>query len=272
MASNANVNKVVYGGTTLIDLTGDDVAAADVRSGKKFHLKSGAQGTGTLEPGTDTSDATATASDLRNGKTAYAKGSKITGSMTEKAAATYYPSTSDQAISSGRYLTGAQTIKAVKLTNLSAANIKSGVTVQVGDANSAGRVASVTGTYKGELPATLSSISSPTWLQGMINRSTGANEDATNRVRSSGYMTFSGKNAVKITIANGFALGVRVFRSSDNAHLYGMPAGNLAQGEYIFTPSTVEKFRFVLAKTDDSDFTPAQVPASAITIKGIVWG
>jgi len=48
MASNQNVNKVVYAGTTLIDLTGDDVTAGDVLSGKKFHLPSGAEATGTM--------------------------------------------------------------------------------------------------------------------------------------------------------------------------------------------------------------------------------
>ena len=49
MANNQNVNKVVYAGTTLIDLTGDDVTAGDVLSGKKFHLPSGAEATGTLQ-------------------------------------------------------------------------------------------------------------------------------------------------------------------------------------------------------------------------------
>lgn len=44
MAENQYVNKVIYGGQTLLDLTGDDVIAADVLSGKKFHLPSGAPG------------------------------------------------------------------------------------------------------------------------------------------------------------------------------------------------------------------------------------
>lgn len=48
MANNQNVNKVVYAGSTLIDLTGDDVTAGDVLSGKKFHLASGAEATGTM--------------------------------------------------------------------------------------------------------------------------------------------------------------------------------------------------------------------------------
>jgi len=45
------VNKVVYGGTTLIDLTGDDVTAADVASGVTFHLPNGMQSTGTASGG-----------------------------------------------------------------------------------------------------------------------------------------------------------------------------------------------------------------------------
>lgn len=73
----------------------------------------------------------------------------LTGSVTTQAAQTIYPSTSDQTISSGRYLTGTQTIKAVTTSNLTADNIKSGVTITVGDSSDADRVASVTGTYSG---------------------------------------------------------------------------------------------------------------------------
>ena len=94
MASNQNVNKVVYAGTTLIDLTGDDVTAGDVLSGKKFHLPSGAAATGTIA---------------------------------SQAAQTITPGTSDQTIAAGKYLSGAQTIKGD--ANLAAGNIKSGVTI-----------------------------------------------------------------------------------------------------------------------------------------------
>lgn len=59
----------------------------------------------------ETSDATAQAADVRNGKTFYADGAKGTGSMTEKAAATYTPTTSDQEIAADQYLAGKQTIK-----------------------------------------------------------------------------------------------------------------------------------------------------------------
>lgn len=73
----------------------------------------------------------------------------LTANVTTQAAQTIYPSSSDQTISSGRYLTGTQTIKGVAIANLSADNIKSGVTVTVGDSADVDRITSVTGTYSG---------------------------------------------------------------------------------------------------------------------------
>lgn len=88
MANNQYINKVVYGGNTLIDLTGDDVTASDVLSGKKFHLPSGASGTGSCTYDADTSDATAVAAEILATKTAYKNGEKITGTMTNNGAVT----------------------------------------------------------------------------------------------------------------------------------------------------------------------------------------
>lgn len=72
-----------------------------------------------------------------------------TKNLTTKAATTFNVSTSNQTIASGTYLTGTQTFRGVTTSNISAGNIKSGVTIQVGDAGSAGRIANVTGTYTG---------------------------------------------------------------------------------------------------------------------------
>lgn len=79
--ANQYVNKVIYGGQTLIDLTGDTVTASDILTGKKAHDKSGAQITGSCSYDADTSDANATAAEILATKTAYVAGSKITGSM-----------------------------------------------------------------------------------------------------------------------------------------------------------------------------------------------
>ena len=73
----------------------------------------------------------------------------LSAPVTLQAAATYYPSTSDQTITSPKYLTGTQTIKGVTYSNLTADNIKNGVTVTIGDSADADRIVSVTGTYSG---------------------------------------------------------------------------------------------------------------------------
>lgn len=72
-----------------------------------------------------------------------------TSQLSAQAAQTIHPSTADQTIASGKYITGAQTISGVLLTNLLAENIKKGVIVKVGDASDDDCVASVTGTYQG---------------------------------------------------------------------------------------------------------------------------
>ena len=93
----------------------------------------------------DTSDADAVQGEILNGKTAYVNGTKVTGNIQSKAATTYNPSTSDQTINASQYLSGAQTIKAVTVTNLVSANIANGVTVKVGCSADDDCVASVTG-------------------------------------------------------------------------------------------------------------------------------
>lgn len=80
------INKVIYGGNTLIDLTSDTVTPSDILAGKKAHDKSGAQITGECTYDSDTSDATANAADILSGVTAYVNKNKITGSMVNNGA------------------------------------------------------------------------------------------------------------------------------------------------------------------------------------------
>ena len=89
-----SVNKVVYSGRTLIDLTNDTVTAAAMRKGYTAHDRSGAQ---------------------------------ITGTIPDQAAQTITPGTADRTIPSGRYLAGTQTIKGDP--DLIPANIKKGVNI-----------------------------------------------------------------------------------------------------------------------------------------------
>lgn len=103
-------------------------------------------GSGTAEF-VDTTDATLdSGAKMLSSVTAYANGVKYTGSITSKAAATYTPTTSDQTISSGQYLSGAQTIKGDP--NLQASNIANGVTIFGVEGSLSAAVISQDGTTK----------------------------------------------------------------------------------------------------------------------------
>ena len=62
------INKVIYGGRTLIDLTGDTVTADKILSGFTAHDKGGEPITGTCEYDVDSSDATAAVAEILQGK------------------------------------------------------------------------------------------------------------------------------------------------------------------------------------------------------------
>jgi hypothetical protein len=75
------INKVIVNGETKMDLTSDTVDAAHLLTGYTAHDKSGAPITGACAFDSNTQDANATAPEILTGKTAYAKGSKVTGTM-----------------------------------------------------------------------------------------------------------------------------------------------------------------------------------------------
>ena len=109
MAQNVMIRDIQYSNLPAID-----VPKANGQGDARFH---------------DISEATVSNSNqIRNGVKVYGPdGTPYTGNMTEKSAATYTPTTSDQTIAADQYLAGAQTIKGD--ANLLAQNIRKNVTL-----------------------------------------------------------------------------------------------------------------------------------------------
>lgn len=130
----SGVSKVIFGGRTLVDLTGDTVIAGVLRKGYTAHDKSGTQITGTIPDVTlgeisisVSSSGLITASINQDAGYISEKSGSKTQQLTTQGAQTITPGTADKTIPAGRYLTGVQTIKGD--AKLVAANIKSGVTI-----------------------------------------------------------------------------------------------------------------------------------------------
>lgn len=161
MANNQHINKVIFGGSTLIDLTADTVDAAHLLSGSTAHDKSGATITGTCTYDSDTSDDTAAASEILSGKTAHARGAELTGTMPNNGAVTGTISTKSQqyTIAAGYHDgSGKVSIASAEQNKIIAGNIKSGV-----------EILGVTGTYSGEsISATAVNITPSTSAQTIL--------------------------------------------------------------------------------------------------------
>ena len=130
--ANQYVNKIIIGTEVKLDLTGDDITPEKLAKGIKAHDKSGAPIVGTSTYDADTDDATAVAAEILKGKTAYAKGSKLEGTMPDNGAATLEITDKEApvAIPMGFHDgSGKAKISDTEAAKLIAANIRKNVTI-----------------------------------------------------------------------------------------------------------------------------------------------
>ena len=156
-------NKIIYGGTVLIDLTDATAVAADVQSGKYFYGKDGVKTLGTSTKDSDTSDATASAAEILATKTAYVNGNKITGEMTNNGGVTGTITTKTQqyTIPQGFHDgSGKVSISSTEQNKIIAGNIKSGITILGVEGTYSGETVSVEAN-KNATPATTSQVITP---------------------------------------------------------------------------------------------------------------
>lgn len=154
------INKVVYGSNTLIDLTADTVTADKLAQGITAHDKSGVQITGTNDFDSNTQDATAAVAEVLTGKTFYARGSKLTGTMPDNDSISgeisdkNTPYTVPLGYHDGSGTVGIAETEKAKLIG---GNIKQGITIL-----------GVAGTYSGESVSAQSKEATPTTQQQVI--------------------------------------------------------------------------------------------------------
>ena len=130
--ANQYVNKVVVGTETKLDLSADTITAADLKKGATAHDKSGAPIVGTNEFDVNSADATAAVAEVLTGKTFYARGSKMTGTMPNigKQEGSITTKAGAVSISQGYHDgSGSVGIAADERAKIIAANIKRGVTI-----------------------------------------------------------------------------------------------------------------------------------------------
>ena len=131
-AAKKNVSKIVYGGETLIDLTADTVTADKLLKDATAHAKDGSIITGTCDFDVNSQDATVAVAEMLVGKTAYARGTKLTGTMKNngKASGTISTVAGKYTIPQGYHDgSGSVSIDATEQAKLIPQNIREGIEI-----------------------------------------------------------------------------------------------------------------------------------------------
>lgn len=166
MANEYNSKVVLSNGTVLIDLTADTITPPTVLEGVTAHGKDGAPITGTCTYDSDTSDDTAAVGEILAGKTAHARGTQLTGTMTNVGAQTGSITTKTQqvTITQGYHDgSGKVSIAAAEQNKIIATNIRQGVTIL-----------GVQGSMSGsEGVVAQAKNATPSWSQQVISPDTG---------------------------------------------------------------------------------------------------
>ena len=168
---------------------------------------------------------------------------KVSQSLATQGAVTYYATTTDQTLAAGRWLSGAVTIKAISATNLSAGNIKTGVTISV--SNGSKNVWSVAGTYKGAGNAAVSDVlASKTFSTATLSGATGT------MVNRGAWGSTIGING-SVTIPAGYHNGSGKITQSI-----------ATQGALTYTPSTSVQTAAVSGKYMTGNITINAIPST----------
>lgn len=109
-----------------------------------------------------------------------------------------------------------------------------------------------------------------TWVQGGINAVSGANSTDNTRIRSSNFQNYNIASMVRVKCPEGYKIGIREFDSDIlpqiDHYVDSIPAGSVAfiTRDISFIPIENHYYRYVIAKTDNSELLPENVPAGFV--------